>query len=67
MMKMSDDLFDFFEMMVALHERYETDEINSFRQRFDFELRYWWNLRKLKSLLDNEFETIRPFTNKDHY
>ena len=54
-------------MEIQINDGYETDEINSFRQRFDFELYYWWNLRKLKSLLDNEFEIIRPFTNKDHY
>ncbi len=66
MMKMNDQLIELMEMMLTLHETYES-EIDSFRNRFDFEIHYWWHLRKLKSLLENEFETIRPFTNKDNY
>ena len=43
-MKMSDELFDFMEMMLAYHERYEGD-FRSFNDRFNFELTYWFNLK----------------------
>ncbi len=59
---MSDELIDLMEVMLAIHEEYDS-EINSFRKRYDFEIIYWMNLKKLKVLLDREFETVRPFNN----
>ena len=59
---MSDELIDLMEVMLAIHEEYDS-EINSFRKRYDFEIIYWMNLRKLKALLDREFETVTPFNN----
>jgi len=64
--RMSDELIDLMEMILVYHGKYQSD-IHSFRRRFDFEIYYWWNLRKLKEMIDNEFESIRPFTNKDPY
>ena len=64
-MKMSDELFDFMEMMLAYHERYEGD-FRSFNDRFNFELTYWFNLKQLNILIEKEFKTIKPFTNKDY-
>ena len=65
MMKMSDDLYDLMEMMLAYHERYEGD-YRSFNDRFNFELTYWFNLKQLNILIEKEFKTIKPFTNKDY-
>ena len=65
MMKMSDELFDLMEMMLAYHERYEGD-FRSFNDRFNFELTYWFNLKQLNILIEKEFKTIKPFTNKDY-
>ena len=65
MMKMSDDLYDLMEMMLAYHERYEGD-FRSFNDRFNFELTYWFNLKQLNILIEKEFKTIKPFTNKDY-
>ena len=59
---MGDELIDLMEVMLAIHEEYDS-EINSFRKRYDFEIIYWMNLKKLKALLDREFETVRPFNN----
>ena len=59
---MSDELIDLMEVMLAIHEEYDS-EINSFRKRYDFEIIYWMNLKKLKALLDREFATVRPFNN----
>ena len=59
---MCDELIDLMELMLAIHEEYDS-EINSFRKRYDFEIIYWMNLKKLKALLDREFETVRPFNN----
>ena len=64
-MKMSDELFDLMEMMLAYHERYEGD-FRSFNDRFNFELTYWFNLKQLNILIEKEFKTIKPFTNKDY-
>ena len=62
---MSDDLYDLMEMMLAYHERYEGD-FRSFNDRFNFELTYWFNLKQLNILIEKEFKTIKPFTNKDY-
>ena len=62
---MSDDLYDLMEMMLAYHERYEGD-YRSFNDRFNFELTYWFNLKQLNILIEKEFKTIKPFTNKDY-
>ena len=59
---MSDELIDLMEVMLAIHEEYDS-EINSFRKRYDFEIIYWMNLKKLIDLLEREFKTVRPFNN----
>ena len=59
---MCDELIDLMEMIVAIHEEYDS-EINSFRKRYDFEIIYWMNLKKLIDLLEREFKTVRPFNN----
>ena len=59
---MCDELIDLMEMILAIHEEYDS-EIDFFRKRYDFEIIYWMNLSKLKALLDREFETVRPFNN----
>jgi|TARA_Y100000589_G_scaffold304960_1_gene318548 acyl carrier protein len=59
---MSDELIDLMEMILAIHEEYDS-EINSFRKRYDFEIIYWMNLKKLIDLLEREFKTVRPFNN----
>ena len=64
-MKMSDQLIDLMEMMLAYHEKYEGD-YRSFNDRFNFELTYWFNLKQLNILIEKEFKTIKPFTNKDY-
>ena len=59
---MSDELIDLMEMILVIHEEYDS-EINSFRKRYDFEIIYWMNLKKLIDLLEREFKTVRPFNN----
>jgi len=59
---MSDELIDLMEMILAIHEEYDS-EIDSFRKRYDFEIIYWMNLKKLIDLLEREFKTVRPFNN----
>ena len=62
---MSDELIDLMEMMLAYHERYEED-FRSFNDRFNFELTYWFNLKQLNILIEDEFKKIKPFENKNH-
>ena len=62
-MKMSDELFDLMEMMLAYHDKYEGD-YESFNDRFNFELSYWFNLKQLNILIENEFKKIKPFDTK---
>ena len=62
---MSDQFIDLMEMMLAYHEKYEAD-YQSFNDRFNFELSYWYNLKQLNILIEAEFKTIKPFTNKDY-
>ena len=63
MMKMSDQLIDLMQMMLAYHERYEGD-YRSFNDRFNFELSYWFNLKQLNILIEDEFKKIKPFDTK---
>ena len=60
---MSDELIDLMEMMLAYHERYEED-FRSFNDRFNFELTYWFNLKQLNILIEDEFKKIKPFDTK---
>ena len=48
---MSDQLIDLMEMMLAYNEKYEGD-YQSFNDRFNFELSYWYNLKQLNILID---------------
>ena len=63
MIKMSDQLIDLMEMMLAYHEKYEGD-YQSFNDRFNFELTYWFNLKQLNILIEDEFTKIKPFDTK---
>ena len=65
MIKMSDQLIDLMEMMLAYHEKYEGD-YQSFNDRFNFELRYWFYLSELKKMIEEEFKKIKPFDNKNY-
>ena len=60
---MSDQLIDPMEMMLAYHEKYEGD-YESFNDRFNFELTYWFNLKQLNILIEDEFKKIKPFDTK---
>ena len=60
---MSDQLIDLMEMMLAYHERYAGD-YQSFNSHFNFELTYWFNLKQLNILIEDEFKKIKPFNNK---
>ena len=62
---MSDQLIDLMEMMLAYHEKYEGD-YQSFNDRFNFELRYWFYLSELKKMIEEEFKKIKPFDNKNY-
>ena len=62
-MPMSDQLIDLMEMMLAYHDKYEGD-YESFNDRFNFELTYWFNLKQLNILIEDEFKKIKPFDNK---
>ena len=63
---MSEEIIILMQNLLEYHDLYEND-YESFKSRFDFEIFYWYYFRKLKALLENEFENIRPFTNKDNY
>ena len=60
---MSDQLIDLMEMMLTYHEKYEGD-YQSFNDRFNFELTYWFNLKQLNILIEDEFKNIKPFDTK---
>ena len=60
---MSEQLIDLMEMMLAYHEKYEGD-YESFNDRFNFELTYWFNLKQLNILIEDEFKKIKPFDTK---
>ena len=62
---MSDELIDLMEMILVYHEKYQ-DDFQSFTSRFNFELGYWFNIKQLNILIEQEFKTIKPFTNKDY-
>ena len=62
---MSDELIDLMEMIMVYHEKYR-DDFQSFNSRFNFELGYWFNIKQLNILIEQEFKTIKPFTNKDY-
>ena len=62
---MSDELIDLMEMILVYHEKYQ-DDFQSFNSRFNFELGYWFNIKQLNIFIEQEFKTIKPFTNKDY-
>ena len=66
MMKMNEEIILLMHHLLEYHDLYEND-YESFRSRFDFEITYWYHFRKLKLMIDKQFESIKPFTNKDNY
>ena len=60
---MTDELIDLMEMILVYHEKYQ-DDFQSFNARFNFELCYWLKIKQLNILIEQEFKTIKPFTNR---
>ena len=63
---MNDEIILLMHHLLEYHELYEKD-YESFRSRLDFEITYWHHFRKLNKMIDKQFESIKPFTNKDNY
>ena len=66
MMKMTDAIIMLMHDLLEYHELYEND-YESFKSRFDFEITYWYHFKKLNRMIDKQFASIKPFTNKDNY
>jgi len=64
--RMNDEIILLMHHLLEYHELYEKD-YESFRSRLDFEITYWYHFRKLNKMIDKQFESIKPFTNKDNY
>ena len=61
---MNDDVIVLMHNLLEYHDLYEND-YESFGTRYNFEVTYWFNFRKLKQLIDLEFQAIRPFHNHE--
>ena len=64
--RMNDEIILLMHHLLEYHELYEND-YESFKSRFDFEITYWYHFKKLNRMIDKQFESIKPFTNKDNY
>ena len=60
---MTEEIIMLMERLIDFHDLYESD-YESFRSRFDLEITYWYHLKKLKQMIDKQFETIKPFSNQ---
>ena len=63
---MNEEIILLMHQLLEYHDLYEND-YESFRSRFDFEITNWYHFRKLNLMIDKQFESIKPFTNKDNY
>ena len=64
--RMNEEIISLMHHLLEYHDLYEND-YESFKSRFDLEIAYWFNFRKLNKMIDKQFESIKPFTNLDHY
>ena len=63
---MNEEIIILMHNLLEYHDLYEND-YESFKSRFDFEIAYWFNFRKLNKMIDKQFDSIKPFTNKDNF
>ena len=63
MMKMTEEIIMLMERLLEFHELYESD-YETYKSRFNLEVTYWYHLKKLNKMIDKQFETIKPFSNK---
>ena len=60
---MSEEIILMMEKLLEAHLIYEND-YESFKSRYDFELFYWFNFKKLAYLIDQHYQMVKPFKNK---
>ena len=63
---MTEEIISLMHHLLEYHDLYEND-YKSFKSRYDFEITYWYHFRKLNQMIDKQFESIKPFINKDNY
>ena len=60
---MTEEIIMLMEQLIDFHDLYESD-YESFRSRFDLEIAYWYNLKKLQKMINHQFDSIKPFSNQ---
>ena len=63
MMKMTEEIIMLMERLLEFHELYESD-YETYKSRFNLEVTYWFNLKQLNILIEDEFKKIKPFDTK---
>ena len=63
MMKMTEEIIMLMERLLEFHELYES-YYETYKSRFNLEVTYWFNLKQLNILIEDEFKKIKPFDTK---
>ena len=62
---MSEEVLLQMERLLELHNSYESGDYANFSTRYQFEIYYWYQFKKLTDLINQQIVLIKPFHNKE--
>ena len=66
MKQMSEEVLLLMERLQRLHYSYENGEFENFHKRYQFEIYYWYQFKRLTELINQQIVLIRPFHNTEN-
>ena len=66
MKQMSEEVLLLMERLQRLHNSYERGEFENFHNRYQFEIYYWYQFKRLTDLINQQIGLIRPFHNTEN-
>ena len=66
MKQMSEEVLLLMERLQRLHNSYENEEFENFHKRYQFEIYYWYQFKRLAELINQQIVLIRPFHNTEN-
>ena len=66
MKQMSEEVLLLMERLQRLHNSYENGEFENFHKRYQFEIYYWYQFKRLAELINQQIVLIRQFHNTEN-
>ena len=63
---MTEEIVELLGRLKLLHIKYKSGEFETFRSQYEFEVFYWYQFKRLATLISEQIHIIKPFQNKNN-